>query len=159
MLPRPETVFNHPRTVIVSQGAGTDDDVLIEILASRTGEQIRDIVEVYKKGETKAHLTDVLLLLFVSKADVSLHFIYATMLNERFSSIKSLNSHLTAAEKPVFSDFLGFNVSACCSDVEAYCSWMRSEVELHVLLHPSLSPGSTQYRILASKCAFLRIKP
>lgn len=33
-----------------SQGAGTDDDVLIEILASRSGEQIKDIVKVYKKG-------------------------------------------------------------------------------------------------------------
>ncbi|XP_075904180.1 annexin A5a isoform X2 [Nelusetta ayraudi] len=31
------------------KGAGTDDDVLIEILASRTGEQIKDIVKVYKK--------------------------------------------------------------------------------------------------------------
>lgn len=35
-----------------SQGAGTDDDVLIEILASRTGEQIKDIVKVYKKGDS-----------------------------------------------------------------------------------------------------------
>ncbi|KAF7663138.1 hypothetical protein LDENG_00217520, partial [Lucifuga dentata] len=30
-------------------GAGTDDDVLIEILASRTSEQIKDIIKVYKK--------------------------------------------------------------------------------------------------------------
>lgn len=37
--------------VFGSQGAGTDDDVLIEILASRTGEQVKDIVKVYKKGE------------------------------------------------------------------------------------------------------------
>lgn len=34
------------------QGAGTDDDVLIEILASRTGEQIKDIIKVYKKGDS-----------------------------------------------------------------------------------------------------------
>lgn len=38
-------------TVFGSQGAGTDDDVLIEILASRTGEQIKDIIKVYKKGD------------------------------------------------------------------------------------------------------------
>nr|XP_046263015.1 annexin A5a [Scatophagus argus] len=31
------------------KGAGTDDDVLIEILASRTGEEIKDIIKVYKK--------------------------------------------------------------------------------------------------------------
>ncbi|CAB1325606.1 unnamed protein product [Coregonus sp. 'balchen'] len=31
------------------KGAGTDDDVLIEILASRTCAQIKDIVKVYKK--------------------------------------------------------------------------------------------------------------
>lgn len=38
--------------VSASQGAGTDDDVLIEILASRTGEQIQEIVKVYKKGDS-----------------------------------------------------------------------------------------------------------
>lgn len=37
--------------LFVSQGAGTDDEVLIEILASRTGEQIKDIIKVYKKGD------------------------------------------------------------------------------------------------------------
>uniref|UniRef100_A0A3B3UML7 Annexin n=1 Tax=Poecilia latipinna TaxID=48699 RepID=A0A3B3UML7_9TELE len=31
------------------KGAGTDDQVLIEILASRTGDQIKDISKVYKK--------------------------------------------------------------------------------------------------------------
>uniref|UniRef100_A0A3Q2E520 Annexin n=1 Tax=Cyprinodon variegatus TaxID=28743 RepID=A0A3Q2E520_CYPVA len=31
------------------KGAGTDDEVLIEILASRTGEQIKEIIKVYKK--------------------------------------------------------------------------------------------------------------
>ncbi|KAM9850263.1 annexin A5a [Aulostomus maculatus] len=31
------------------KGVGTDDDVLIEILASRSGEQIKDIIKVYKK--------------------------------------------------------------------------------------------------------------
>lgn len=34
-----------------SQGVGTDDGVLIEILASRTSEQIKDIIKVYKKGD------------------------------------------------------------------------------------------------------------
>lgn len=43
--------FIHP-LVSGSQGAGTDDDVLIEILASRTGEQIKDIIKVYKKGDS-----------------------------------------------------------------------------------------------------------
>lgn len=38
--------------VFASQGAGTDDDVLIEILASRSGEQIKDIIKVYKKGDS-----------------------------------------------------------------------------------------------------------
>lgn len=145
MLSRPETVFFHPHIVIVSQGAGTDDDVLIEILASRTGEQIRDIVKVYKKGETKAHLTGVLLLLFVSKADIFLHSVYATMLNEHLNSIKSLNSSLTAAEKPVFSIFPGFNVSACCSDVEECSSWMRSEGQLHV--HTAFQPSTSSFFI------------
>lgn len=54
---QPEPIFTGLRVVSGSQGAGTDDDVLIEILASRTGEQIKDIVKVYKKGrggETKA---------------------------------------------------------------------------------------------------------
>lgn len=46
----PEPIFTLLRVVSGSQGAGTDDDVLIEILASRTGEQIKDIVKVYKKG-------------------------------------------------------------------------------------------------------------
>uniref|UniRef100_A0A7N8YP64 Annexin n=1 Tax=Mastacembelus armatus TaxID=205130 RepID=A0A7N8YP64_9TELE len=31
------------------KGAGTDDDVLIEILPSRTGEHVQEIVKVYKK--------------------------------------------------------------------------------------------------------------
>lgn len=41
----------HPHIVFGSQGAGTDDDVLMEILASRTGEQIKDIIKAYKKGD------------------------------------------------------------------------------------------------------------
>lgn len=56
-LSQPEPIFTRLRVVSGSQGAGTDDDVLIEILASRTGEQIKDIVKVYKKGrggKTKA---------------------------------------------------------------------------------------------------------
>lgn len=38
------------------QGAGTDDEVLIEILASRTGEQLKEITKVYKKGELEQPL-------------------------------------------------------------------------------------------------------
>lgn len=45
-------MLSHPHLVFGSQGAGTDDDVLIEILASRTGEEIKDIIKVYKKGES-----------------------------------------------------------------------------------------------------------
>lgn len=43
-------IFTGVRVVSASQGAGTDDDVLIEILASRSGEQIKDIIKIYKKG-------------------------------------------------------------------------------------------------------------
>uniref|UniRef100_A0A3B4ZNY4 Annexin n=1 Tax=Stegastes partitus TaxID=144197 RepID=A0A3B4ZNY4_9TELE len=56
-----------------SQGAGTDDEVLIEILASRTGEQIKDIIKVYKKfggklekdicGDTSGHYQKLLVIL------------------------------------------------------------------------------------------------
>lgn len=55
---QPQPIFIHLRVVSGSQGAGTDDDVLIEILASRTGEQIKDIVKVYKKGrgEKQKHI-------------------------------------------------------------------------------------------------------
>lgn len=150
MLSHTETVFIHAHIVFGSQGAGTDDDVLIEIMASRTGEQIQDIVKVYKKGETKAYLISVFLLLFVSKAGVSLRFMYPTMLNECFNSIKSLQEQLNGnlTGKLVFSDFLRFNVSACCSEIEAYSCWMRSEVQhsfsFSPVLHPSLSPTSTQ---------------
>ncbi|XP_041799632.1 annexin A5a [Chelmon rostratus] len=56
------------------KGAGTDDDVLIEILASRTGEQIKDIIKVYKKefssklekdicGDTSGHYQKLLVIL------------------------------------------------------------------------------------------------
>lgn len=46
-------MLSHAEFILVfgSQGAGTDDEVLIEILASRTGEQIKEITKVYKKGE------------------------------------------------------------------------------------------------------------
>ncbi|KAM8732271.1 annexin A5a [Acanthopagrus schlegelii] len=56
------------------KGAGTDDDVLIEILASRTGEEIKDIIKVYKKefssklekdicGDTSGHYQKLLVIL------------------------------------------------------------------------------------------------
>lgn len=52
-LPREhKSMLSRPRLVFGLQGAGTDDDVLIEILASRTGEEIKDIIKVYKKGES-----------------------------------------------------------------------------------------------------------
>lgn len=37
--------------VDVLQGAGTDERVLVEILASRTAQQVRDIIKAYKEGE------------------------------------------------------------------------------------------------------------
>uniref|UniRef100_A0A3P8RNE5 Annexin n=1 Tax=Amphiprion percula TaxID=161767 RepID=A0A3P8RNE5_AMPPE len=56
------------------KGTGTDDEVLIEILASRTGEQIKDIIKVYKKefggklekdicGDTSGHYQKLLVIL------------------------------------------------------------------------------------------------
>uniref|UniRef100_A0A673A3K2 Annexin n=1 Tax=Sphaeramia orbicularis TaxID=375764 RepID=A0A673A3K2_9TELE len=56
------------------KGAGTDDEVLIEIMASRTGEEIKDIIKVYKKefgnklekdicGDTSGHYQKLLVIL------------------------------------------------------------------------------------------------
>ncbi|XP_067103404.1 annexin A5a [Osmerus mordax] len=56
------------------KGAGTDDEVLIEIMASRTGQQMKDIAKVYKKefsnklekdimGDTSGHYQKLLLIL------------------------------------------------------------------------------------------------
>ncbi|GLD55342.1 annexin A5-like isoform X1 [Lates japonicus] len=55
-------------------GAGTNDEVLIEIMASRTGEQIKEIIKVYKKefggklekdicGDTTGHYQKLLVIL------------------------------------------------------------------------------------------------
>ncbi|XP_056294867.1 annexin A5a [Pseudoliparis swirei] len=56
------------------KGAGTEDDVLIEIMASRTGDQIKDIVKAYEKefneklekdiyGDTSGHYQRLLVIL------------------------------------------------------------------------------------------------
>ncbi|KAK3564697.1 hypothetical protein QTP86_024845, partial [Hemibagrus guttatus] len=56
------------------KGAGTDDKVLVEILASRTPEQIKEIIKIYKKehggklekdimGDTSGHYQRLLLML------------------------------------------------------------------------------------------------
>ncbi|KAI3351446.1 hypothetical protein L3Q82_020301 [Scortum barcoo] len=45
----PSVLYDASQLHKALKGAGTDDDVLIEILASRTGEQIKDIVKAYKK--------------------------------------------------------------------------------------------------------------
>uniref|UniRef100_A0A667Z037 Annexin n=1 Tax=Myripristis murdjan TaxID=586833 RepID=A0A667Z037_9TELE len=37
------------------KGAGTDEKVLVEILASRTAQQVKDIVAAYREGNTLAH--------------------------------------------------------------------------------------------------------
>lgn len=39
-------------SLLSSQGIGTDEKCLIEILASRTNEQIHQLVAAYKDGET-----------------------------------------------------------------------------------------------------------
>uniref|UniRef100_A0A3P8XA21 Annexin n=1 Tax=Esox lucius TaxID=8010 RepID=A0A3P8XA21_ESOLU len=64
------------------KGVGTDDDVLIEILASRTCAQIKEIVKVYKKeyggklekdivGDTSGHFQKLLVILLqVNKRSV-----------------------------------------------------------------------------------------
>uniref|UniRef100_A0A667YNL3 Annexin n=2 Tax=Myripristis murdjan TaxID=586833 RepID=A0A667YNL3_9TELE len=60
------------------KGAGTDDQVLIEILASRTSEQLKEIIKVYKKdcggklekdicGDTSGHYRDLLVMLLQGK--------------------------------------------------------------------------------------------
>uniref|UniRef100_A0A3B4ESB3 Annexin n=1 Tax=Pundamilia nyererei TaxID=303518 RepID=A0A3B4ESB3_9CICH len=60
------------------KGAGTEDEVLIEILASRTGEQIKEITKVYKKefggklekdicGDTSGHYQKLLVILLQVK--------------------------------------------------------------------------------------------
>ncbi|XP_038867575.1 annexin A5-like [Salvelinus namaycush] len=62
------------------KGAGTDDDVLIEILASKTCAQIKDIVKVYKKecggklekditGDTSGHFQKLLVILLQGSRD------------------------------------------------------------------------------------------
>ncbi|XP_034740375.1 annexin A5a [Etheostoma cragini] len=45
----PPTLYDASQLHKALKGAGTDDNVLIEILASRTGEEIEDIIKVYKK--------------------------------------------------------------------------------------------------------------
>ncbi|XP_014054784.2 annexin A5 [Salmo salar] len=62
------------------KGVGTDDDVLIEILASRTCAQIKDVVEVYKKecggklekditGDTSGNFQKLLIMLLQRSND------------------------------------------------------------------------------------------
>ena len=45
------------RSVPSCQGAGTDEEVLVEILASRDCQQIKDIVAAYRQGEQNHHFT------------------------------------------------------------------------------------------------------
>uniref|UniRef100_A0AAQ4NT46 Annexin n=1 Tax=Gasterosteus aculeatus aculeatus TaxID=481459 RepID=A0AAQ4NT46_GASAC len=63
------------------KGAGTEDDVLIEILASRTGKQVKDIIKVYKKefngklekdicGDTSGHYQKLLVILLQGSREV-----------------------------------------------------------------------------------------
>ncbi|XP_056148271.1 annexin A5a [Lampris incognitus] len=70
----PPTSYDASQLQKALKGAGTDDNVLIEILASRTGEQIKDIIKVYKKdcggklekdicGDTSGHYQRLLVIL------------------------------------------------------------------------------------------------
>uniref|UniRef100_A0A3Q3W0P9 Annexin n=1 Tax=Mola mola TaxID=94237 RepID=A0A3Q3W0P9_MOLML len=70
----PPTLYDASQLQKALKGAGTDDDVLIEILASRTGEQIKDITKVYKNefsaklekdicGDTSGHYQKLLVIL------------------------------------------------------------------------------------------------
>ncbi|XP_053734621.1 annexin A5a [Synchiropus splendidus] len=70
----PPALFDAMQLQKAIKGAGTDDDVLIEILASRTGDQIKDISKVYKKelggklekdvcGDTSGHYQKLLVIL------------------------------------------------------------------------------------------------
>lgn len=43
--------LNNKECYIFSQGIGTDEDTLIEILASRTNREILDIKKAYKEGQ------------------------------------------------------------------------------------------------------------
>ncbi|KAM8848045.1 annexin A5a [Synchiropus picturatus] len=70
----PPALFDAMQLQKAIKGAGTDDDVLIEILASRPGDQIKDISKVYKKelggklekdvcGDTSGHYQKLLVIL------------------------------------------------------------------------------------------------
>ncbi len=43
------------------QGLGTDEDTLVEILASRTNKEIREIKQVFKQGNINASYHPVIL--------------------------------------------------------------------------------------------------
>ncbi|XP_032383272.1 annexin A5a [Etheostoma spectabile] len=70
----PPTLYDASQLHKALKGAGTDDNVLIEILASRTGEEIEDIIKVYKKefnaklekdicSDTEGHYQKLLVIL------------------------------------------------------------------------------------------------
>uniref|UniRef100_A0A3B4AKU3 Annexin n=1 Tax=Periophthalmus magnuspinnatus TaxID=409849 RepID=A0A3B4AKU3_9GOBI len=70
----PPTLYDATLLHKALKGAGTNDDVLIEILASRTGDEIKDIIKVYKKefsnklekdicGDTSGHYQKLLVIL------------------------------------------------------------------------------------------------
>ncbi|XP_060741269.1 annexin A5a [Tachysurus vachellii] len=70
----PPRVYDADLLHAAIKGAGTDDKVLIEILASRTSEQLKEIIKIYKKehggklekdimGDTSGHYQRLLLML------------------------------------------------------------------------------------------------
>ncbi|KAM4555659.1 annexin A5a [Odontesthes bonariensis] len=76
----PPSSFDASQLHKALKGAGTDDQVLIEILASRTGEQIKEIIKVYKKefggklekdicGDTGGHYRKLLVILLQGNRD------------------------------------------------------------------------------------------
>lgn len=70
----PSVLFDATQLHKAIKGAGTKDEVLIEILASRTADEIKDIIKVYKKefgsklekdicGDTSGHYQKLLVIL------------------------------------------------------------------------------------------------
>ncbi|KAI7801722.1 annexin A5, partial [Triplophysa rosa] len=76
----PPTIYDSNELHKAIKGAGTEDKVLIEILASRTCDEIKDIIKAYKKehggklekdimGDTSGHYQKMLVILLQAKRE------------------------------------------------------------------------------------------